>query len=115
MRFTDAPSSLSLPVFPESTLDTVVIQAEIAMDLQHEAEHGRTPHGGHAFCQKSSNGLIDCEACLCETAGAAFRTLEGHLAPVAVRILDVLRGAGSEGLTKDALVSEIPVWSKRHI
>ncbi|KAF9821815.1 hypothetical protein IEO21_00245 [Rhodonia placenta] len=103
MRFTDAPSSLSLPVFPESTLDTVVIQAEIAMDLQHEAEHGRTPHGGHAFCQKSSNGLIDCEACLCETAGAAFRTLEGHLAPVAVRILDVLRGAGSEGLTKDAL------------
>lgn len=99
----NAPSQLQVS---ETPVEASVSQANALMDVDVPLQHGQTDGGDLAFCQKSSDGLIDCQACLSEATSTLLQGLQhaNDLVTDTKQILDALRGAGSDGLTKEKLM-----------
>ncbi|PCH33343.1 hypothetical protein WOLCODRAFT_159996 [Wolfiporia cocos MD-104 SS10] len=79
----------------------VSMRPEANLDL----EHGRAMYGSLAFCKGSSNGLVDCQACLLEARSALHQSLEPELAAIYQCVEEQLQMQGSRGLAKEHLLS----------
>ena len=66
-------------------------------------EHCKLADGKLAFCRRTSEGVIDCQACLQQARGSLLRGLNTDEQTAVSRILGVLDEAGPPGLTKQDL------------
>lgn len=67
--------------------------------------HGQTADGEIAFCRLTSDGLVDCEACLEQAKVSLLRATDGEDERAAVaKVLGALHAAGSKGVTKQELL-----------
>ncbi|KAI0762701.1 hypothetical protein C8Q74DRAFT_1371700 [Fomes fomentarius] len=77
---------------------------------RHEdaCEHGQTADGEIAFCRRTSDGLVDCEACLEQAKMSLVRATDGEDERTAVaKVLGALHAAGSKGVTKQELLTKL--------
>ena len=66
-------------------------------------EHGKLADGKLAFCRRTSEGVIDCQACLQHARESLLRELNADEQTAVGRILTALDEAGPSGLTKQDL------------
>jgi oxalate---CoA ligase len=87
------------PVSPASSLSLPSME----MEIDAEEEHGKTVDGLIACCKRNSDGLVDCLSCLEEESTVFADSLRTEEQPVALQILEIFRGRGSEGMTRSDL------------
>ena len=103
------PPELSVPELPTEPLNPggEDMQVDTPSHAGH-AEHGVRADGEPAFCRRTTEGLVDCPACLDEAEALLLRELNQEERSVAGKILTVLREAGPAGLTKQTLLVRLP-------
>ncbi len=69
----------------------------------HSLEHGNLADGKFAFCRRTSEGVVDCQACLQHARESLLRELNADEQAAVGHILAVLDEAGPPGLTKQDL------------
>ncbi|KAL6299663.1 hypothetical protein BKA93DRAFT_741989 [Sparassis latifolia] len=92
---------------PEFSVEPLVIQSNIQLETQPEAEHGKTAEGAEASCRLSSNGLVDCQACLDQAAKVLAEELSEENVEIMKQICMALKGAKTQGLTKEQLLANV--------
>ncbi|KAI0374486.1 hypothetical protein BV20DRAFT_961659 [Pilatotrama ljubarskyi] len=93
-----------VPELPTEATDPVSLAMEVDDVPSQAREHGRRADGELAFCRRVTEGLVDCQACLANAERALLRDLSEEKRIVAEKILEVLRNAGSTGLTKEQIL-----------
>jgi hypothetical protein len=66
--------------------------------------HGQTKGGEIASCKCSSDGLVDCAACLQEAESLLFATLPKEMEDIARGILEEVGQIGGKGITTNELL-----------
>jgi hypothetical protein len=66
--------------------------------------HGQTKTGEIASCRSSSEGLVDCAACLEEAESLLFAALPEELASLTRKILEEVGQTGAKGVTTNTLL-----------
>ncbi|KAI0662526.1 hypothetical protein C8Q70DRAFT_908850 [Cubamyces menziesii] len=108
------PPELSVPELPTEPLNPggEDMQVDTPSHAGH-AEHGVRADGEPAFCRRTTEGLVDCPACLDEAEALLLRELNQEERSVAGKILTVLREAGPAGLTKQTLLVHLDPFPHR--
>ncbi|KAM5532192.1 hypothetical protein V8D89_014148 [Ganoderma adspersum] len=70
-------------------------------------EHGKLADGKLAFCRRTSEGVIDCQACLQRARESLLRELNADEQAAVGHILEALDEAGPPGLTKQDLCAKL--------
>ncbi|KAJ8462329.1 hypothetical protein ONZ51_g10973 [Trametes cubensis] len=105
------PPELSVPEVPIEPLNPG--GEDMQVDTPSHAEHGVRADGESAFCRRTTEGLVDCPACLDEAEALLLRELNQEERSVAGKILTVLREAGPAGLTKQTLLVHLDPFPHR--
>ncbi|TFY76774.1 hypothetical protein EWM64_g7235, partial [Hericium alpestre] len=74
-------------------------------------DHGKTMDDNAACCRESSEGVVDCEACLTAERASLTTRLNENDQRLGDLILARLQEAGSEGLTKMNLMEYLPGYT----
>ena len=72
-----------------------------------QTPHGQTEDGEPAGCRATSDGVIDCEACLHAELADLTEPLNDEQRLQCENVLDVLGEAGSNGLSKAGLAEKV--------
>ncbi|KAI1797576.1 hypothetical protein LXA43DRAFT_1126097 [Ganoderma leucocontextum] len=86
------------------------ISAGMELDVDQSSlplEHGKLADGNLAFCRRTSEGVIDCQACLQQARESLLRELNADEQAAVRHILGVLDEAGPPGLTKQDLCGKL--------
>ncbi|TBU34929.1 hypothetical protein BD311DRAFT_828299 [Dichomitus squalens] len=93
---------------PSAEPSGIEVEAEMDMDDEHSLrEHGTLADGEQAFCRRTSEGLIDCQACLEQARKSLFRGLNTDEQATVDKIIAALDEAGPTGLTKQELLAKL--------
>ncbi|KAH9912240.1 uncharacterized protein BXZ73DRAFT_107525 [Epithele typhae] len=112
----DAPPS-DTPAGPDegrepqtATLTTIPLDpALVSEEAAFAGPHGVLLDGAPAFCRQTSDGLVDCPACIEAARTSLLAQLEQNETWVACRMVAALRSAGVMGLTKRQLLTDINI------
>ncbi|CDO70216.1 hypothetical protein BN946_scf184942.g16 [Trametes cinnabarina] len=99
------------PLAPELATAASDSLEEIPIDPSLQLEHGKKSDGERAFCRRSSDGLVDCPACIQEVESACLQELSQDERIVAENVLALLRHAGPAGLSKQRLQADLEPFS----
>jgi hypothetical protein len=79
----------------------------VELDPQLIVEHGKTAGGDRACCKIASASIVDCVACLEDGLSNFLATITEHDRELALRIIGIVSGAGSKGITNNQLLVRI--------
>ena len=88
----DGPAEPSGP--PQSS------EMDMQVDLPSLTEHGVSADGELAFCRHTSDGLVNCPACVEQAFQSVLAQLDANEASTAEELVSALRDAGTAGLSK---------------
>ena len=111
IRVCYVPSAVQEASAPEPSVEpqglpAVELGAEMDVDETQvsENEHGHTADGEVAFCRRTSDGIVDCHACLASAKSSLLQESNDEERSAFEKLLPVLDEAGSKGLTKRQLL-----------
>ncbi|KAI0768599.1 hypothetical protein BD413DRAFT_563329 [Trametes elegans] len=77
-----------------------------SLALGQEHAHGERADGAPAFCQRTTDGLVDCAACIAEARAALLQDLAPDECAAAEALLAALSDAGAAGLAKPQILMQ---------
>ncbi|RPD63262.1 hypothetical protein L227DRAFT_544094 [Lentinus tigrinus ALCF2SS1-6] len=105
------PSGLREASVPEPSIEPSGMSGGTEMDVDESQvpghEHSQTADGEVAFCRRTSEGIVDCHACLEWAKSSLLRDLSDDESSAVEKLLPVLDEAGSKGLTKRQLLAKL--------
>ncbi|RDX56211.1 hypothetical protein OH76DRAFT_605431 [Lentinus brumalis] len=110
VRVCYVPGGLRETSVPEPSIEPPDVGVGPLMEVDESsplAGHGQTAGGEHAFCRLTSDGLVDCEACLEIAKSSLLQVLNDEESSVVGKLLPALDEASSEGLTKRQLLANL--------
>ncbi|KAI9068032.1 hypothetical protein FKP32DRAFT_1588061 [Trametes sanguinea] len=111
VRYLDLARPVLEPPVPELPTTASDTQEELSIDPSLRTDHGKKADGEPAFCRRTSEGLIDCPACLQEAESVCLQELSQEERTVAAKLLALLRDAGPNGLSKQQLQADLEGFS----
>ncbi|OSD05907.1 hypothetical protein PYCCODRAFT_1383895 [Trametes coccinea BRFM310] len=111
VRYLDLARPVLEPPAPELPTAASDTPEELSIDPSLRMEHGKKTDGEPAFCRRTSEGLIDCPACLQEAESSYLQELSQDERIAAEKVLALLRDAGSSGLSKQQLQADLEAFS----
>ncbi|KAI0724234.1 hypothetical protein C8T65DRAFT_704140 [Cerioporus squamosus] len=113
VRVCYVPGGLREASIPEPSVEPPDVGAAADMEVDEAslpAEHGPPADGEIEFCRHSSDGLVDCHACLETAKTSLLRELNDEECSAVEKLLPALEEAGSTGLTKRQLLANLETF-----